>query len=99
MNKLEEPKPARAQKRDIEDIKTDIKDVKTKLLNKQVQHSKTGNIYTVFGITTFVTTQNTMVHYRDIKTGIEWSRTIDDFLSQDTIDGVKVNKFVLIKGA
>ena len=90
---------ARAEKKDIEDIKTDIEDAKTKLLNKQVQHSKTGNIYTVFGITTFVTTQNTMVHYRDIKTGIEWSRTINEFLSQDTIGGAKINKFVLTKGA
>ena len=87
---------ARATKRDLKAIKTDVEETKKIFLGKKVRHSKTGNIYTVCNVTAFVTTQEPMIHYSDEKINIEWCRTVDDFTSQDTINGELINKFVLI---
>lgn len=87
----------RIAKRDLKEIKEDVTNLKEKFNGKQVRHTKTGNLYTVFNVTAFVTTQAPMIHYRDDKTGVEWSRTANDFLSRDTINGEKIQKFELVK--
>lgn len=99
MTQLEKttPEPARTAKRDLAEIQEEVTALKEKFLGKQVRHTKTGNNYTIFNVTAFVTTQAPMIHYRDNKTGIEWSRTADDFFSIDKINEKQVAKFVLVK--
>lgn len=87
--------PVRATKRSIKDMLQDVTDAKKSLLGKQVRHNKSGNLYTVFGITIGVATQAPMVHYKDAQ-DIEWTRTLDNFLSVDTIEGNQVQKFEFV---